>query len=124
MNNGDHTSLVTNPPTSDNGVTSTELTREDEHPLWPSLPFFDPEYGGCWCWDCDMQHVKAALDAGASNSIALFHRMNLCSDCGDKRCPRATDHAFACTSQPGSAASMNSGSRVVSSASPSTGDQQ
>jgi Zn finger protein HypA/HybF involved in hydrogenase expression len=38
----------------------------------------------CYCYNC--------LD----NKIRMT-RMILCPDCGNKRCPRATDHNNACT---------------------------
>jgi len=38
----------------------------------------------------------------------LASRMILCPDCGNKRCPRATDHTLACTAsnEPGQAGSV------------------
>lgn len=56
---------------------------------------------GCWCADCDEQ-VRANMA-----TPWLLSRMNLCPDCGNKRCPKATWHANACTGsnepgQPGS----------------------
>ena len=33
---------------------------------------------------------------GTNFSVVHSH-MNLCPDCGNKRCPRATDHRLACT---------------------------
>lgn len=56
----------------------------------------------CWCERCDKEQA-------GPNEISLFlrFRMNLCPMCGDKRCPRATDHRNECTGsnepgQPGS----------------------
>lgn len=53
------------------------------------------ETATCSCFTCD-------------GSPALRSRMYLCPLCGNKRCPRATDHRLACTGsnepgQPGSA---------------------
>jgi len=50
----------------------------------------------CWCEDCDIAANKG-----------MRSRMSLCPDCGNKRCPKATNHANACTGsnaigQPGS----------------------
>jgi hypothetical protein len=54
----------------------------------------------CWCYNC----LKDMYEDGWP--IALS-RMILCPDCGNKRCPKATDHNNACTNsnepgQPGS----------------------
>lgn len=48
----------------------------------------------CWCHKC-------------SDASILEQRMILCPECGNKRCPKASDHALACTrsnepGQPGS----------------------
>jgi len=41
----------------------------------------------CWCYNCYMEQ-----------SGDLFRQiMHLCPDCGNKRCPRATDHNLECT---------------------------
>ena len=39
---------------------------------------------GCWCFECQPKDL-------------LFARFIVCPDCGNKRCPRATDHREACT---------------------------
>jgi hypothetical protein len=44
----------------------------------------------CWCYLCLEHMVQDGWP------IAL-QRMILCPDCGNKRCPRATDHNLACT---------------------------
>jgi hypothetical protein len=38
----------------------------------------------CYCYNC-------------SDSNTRMTRMILCPECGNKRCPRATDHSNACT---------------------------
>ena len=38
----------------------------------------------CWCEGCDMEHNPMHI------------RMNICPECGDKRCPHAKDHRQAC----------------------------
>ena len=48
---------------------------------------------GCGCWTCNVEE--------------RWKRMFICPECGNKRCPRATDHRNSCTSsnepgQPGS----------------------
>jgi Zn finger protein HypA/HybF involved in hydrogenase expression len=55
----------------------------------------------CWCYRCDQEGKTSYGRTG------LRDRMNLCPDCGNKRCPRATDHRLTCTGsnepgQPGS----------------------
>lgn len=44
----------------------------------------------CWCVRC----LNAPEHGLANPALA---RMILCPACGNKRCPRATDHRFACT---------------------------
>lgn len=51
--------------------------------------------GLCGCWRCMSERNESRS------------RMILCPDCGNKRCPRASDHRLACTDsneagQPGS----------------------
>lgn len=54
----------------------------------------------CWCAYCDL------MSRDKSNPFA-FCRMNLCPECGNKRCPKATHHALLCTNSnaPGQAGS-------------------
>ena len=60
----------------------------------------------CWCFQCDQD--------GLTNHpplASLFFartRMNLCPQCGNKRCPRATNHRNGCTgsNDPGQAGSL------------------
>lgn len=47
--------------------------------------------GDCWCYDCDAQRREAGIIG------MLDVRMNLCPDCGNKRCPKATNHTNQCT---------------------------
>lgn len=54
----------------------------------------------CWCYNC----LKDMKEDGWPIPLT---RMILCPDCGNKRCPKATDHNNACTNsnepgQPGS----------------------
>ena len=46
----------------------------------------------CWCYEC----LKDVMIPGTNFSVVHSY-MNLCPDCGNKRCPRATDHRLACT---------------------------
>ena len=64
----------------------------------------------CDCHRC-MKDVRVAVDMGGGHiarSIAYAAtRMILCSICGNKRCPHASDHELPCTDcndpgQPGS----------------------
>lgn len=57
------------------------------------------------CWRCNTLTYPMTQDF----SVQMLHtsRMILCSDCGNKRCPKASDHRLGCTSsnepdQPGS----------------------
>ena len=59
----------------------------------------------CWCFNC----LKDMKEDGWPIPLT---RMILCPTCGNKRCPRATDHTQACTNsnepgQPGSRYSDN-----------------
>jgi hypothetical protein len=64
---------------------------------------FDPtDYpgrdGGCWCARCDGQRRATKV---ASSEMTLMQAMCcfmiVCPDCGNKRCPHATDHEDPCT---------------------------
>lgn len=55
----------------------------------------------CGCYEC----VKDRIDESGLPTVAC--RMIVCPECGNKRCPRATDHRLECTKsndpgQPGS----------------------
>lgn len=45
------------------------------------------------CWKC-FEQITSAYDLWDRLS---FQRMILCPYCGNKRCPKATDHNLACT---------------------------
>lgn len=47
--------------------------------------------GECWCYDCDQER----RDKGEIGPLEF--RMNLCPDCGNKRCPKATNHNHHCS---------------------------
>ena len=47
----------------------------------------------CWCAACDRAH------AVANNMPPIPARINICPDCGDKRCPHAINHEDACELQ-------------------------
>ena len=56
---------------------------------------------GCWCYNCLGTVID---DHGWPRTMSHFI---VCPNCGNKRCPRATDHNLACTGsndlgQPGS----------------------
>jgi hypothetical protein len=55
---------------------------------------FDKQSLKCWCYNCSTPEHRMS-------------HMILCPTCGNKRCPRATDHTLTCTDsnesgQPGS----------------------
>ena len=56
----------------------------------PPEPNGPNEVASCWCYRC-----LDAPELGLKNPTA--RKMILCPACGNKRCPRATDHRFACT---------------------------
>jgi len=49
----------------------------------PTEAVFD---GDCWCYFCDQK----SRDDGTIG--AFYFRMHVCPDCGNKRCPKATNH--------------------------------
>jgi hypothetical protein len=70
----------------------------------------------CWCYECrkDIPVSEAEDFARRFGGIVLTEgmcRMFLCPDCGNKRCPRATDHREACSgsNEPGQAGSRYGG---------------
>ncbi len=50
----------------------------------------------CWCWRCTRESSRFAT------------RMILCPTCGNKRCPKASDHRLSCTgsNEPGQEGSV------------------
>jgi len=83
--------------------------KKESKPQWvpPPLPSEDPIATGlvakykCWCYNC-LSEIKNnnGLPITASTFI-------VCPTCGNKRCPKATDHNLTCTQsnelgQPGS----------------------
>ena len=57
----------------------------------------------CWCSNCE----DAALAGLSPLEQLVGRRFIVCPTCGNKRCPRATNHDLACTNsnepgQPGS----------------------
>lgn len=52
---------------------------------------------GCGCHHC-LDHFRSGAPGRPSDVFALFPiGMVLCPDCGNKRCPHANDHRWACT---------------------------
>jgi hypothetical protein len=58
----------------------------------------------CYCRKC----LRARDARDASGLPIEATRMILCRECGNKRCPHASDHNFACTrsNEPGQAGSV------------------
>jgi hypothetical protein len=54
----------------------------------------------CWCYECKKNIPILQEDgnplSGMMLNLALV-TMIVCNTCGNKRCPRATDHRLACT---------------------------
>lgn len=59
----------------------------------------------CWCYNCNKDRVVS--DNGLFKLTLPMTQMIVCPHCGNKRCPKATDHSFACTdsNEPGQAGS-------------------
>lgn len=58
----------------------------------------------CFCYRCASEDTVGMTGLNAMQHMSM---MFLCSKCGNKRCPRATDHRLFCTNsnepgQPGS----------------------
>ncbi len=73
----------------------------------PPSALADPSDGACGCRQC-LRDRKEGQQRGEVFVPADMTRMVLCAQCGNKRCPHATDHRLACTGsnlpgQPGSA---------------------
>lgn len=54
----------------------------------------------CWCYEClkDIPvHVPSMSNEMTVKMTIPMVRFIVCPECGNKRCPRATDHRFACT---------------------------
>lgn len=63
----------------------------------------DPPPGACWCRRCE----DARLEGKSIVEQILLRRFIVCPDCGNKRCPKATQHDLPCgnsndSGQPGS----------------------
>lgn len=56
----------------------------------PPPPLANNELRSCWCYRC-----LDAPEHGLNNPVRTH--MIVCPACSNKRCPRATDHRFACT---------------------------
>lgn len=70
------------------------------------VPLDDPEFlrnqrYRCWCHECHKDHTVNGIPYSAT-------RMILCPECGNKRCPHATNHSHACTdsNEPGQIGSV------------------
>jgi len=59
----------------------------------------------CWCYECNRE--RQTFIGGMSVPFFRTH-MIVCPECGNKRCPKATNHENACTgsNEPGQAGSM------------------
>lgn len=64
-----------------------------------------PGPGECGCWKCSLAYDK---DHGLNGFNGRCSRFIVCEECGNKRCPHATDHTLLCT---GSNESGQKGSR-------------
>jgi hypothetical protein len=72
----------------------------DAGEIGPTMATFD-------CYRCYKEERQRLLDAGESIE-PIFRAMQLCTVCGNKRCPKATDHRLDCTgsNEPGQDGSM------------------
>ena len=68
---------------------------------------FEPFVRRCDCHRCANARQADAIARGDMDALVDDRRMRLCPICGNKRCPKASDHDLACTGsnepgQPGS----------------------
>ena len=61
--------------------------------MYGIFPPVKDEENLCQCENCFYERHKEKLQT----EPFFFSRMFLCSTCGNKRCPHATDHSLACT---------------------------
>lgn len=73
-----------------NGPKSEPRTETDRSGASPPPPIADNELRICWCFEC-----LNAPEYGLRNPANQY--MIVCPGCGNKRCPRASDHRYACT---------------------------
>jgi hypothetical protein len=66
----------------------TRITRDDGRS--PPAPLGPNELRACWCYECLDQPEHGLQNPTVSTFI-------VCPACWDKRCPRATNHRYACT---------------------------
>jgi hypothetical protein len=58
--------------------------------------------------DCQACEREALAAYPIGDPVRFFRRMIVCPECGNKRCPRASDHRLDCTgsNEPGQAGSV------------------
>ena len=61
----------------------------DERARMAELKFAKPH---CYCYNCNKDYTEPGSVFPYVHSIMI-----VCPECGNKRCPHATDHSFACT---------------------------
>lgn len=77
------------------GKTPFEVSRWDRLAIDPVYVTCGVEYCPCACCDEARRKAKLEVDGDFASYISRF--MILCPDCGNKRCPKATDHTYACS---------------------------
>lgn len=70
----------------------------------PWSPYMHDD-GECGCWTCINKRAETITDS--YRRLTFLSRFIVCPDCGNKRCPKGTNHELACTGsndaeQPGS----------------------
>lgn len=75
------------------GRTANAPEPTPERPNGASGVSVDPDEGGraCSCWTCTKERAEAR------DGLGLGMPMCVCSDCGNKRCPKATHHDNECS---------------------------
>lgn len=68
----------------------------------------------CWCLECEDRDAKTVEGLTGDGMKTLSRFMVVCPECGNKRCPRASDHNEGCTgsNEPGQVGSRYGISRA------------
>lgn len=68
----------------------------------------------CWCAECEDRDAATVRGLTGDPMRTLSRFMIVCPECGNKRCPRASDHGEACTgsNEPGQVGSRYGVSRA------------
>ena len=89
---------------------SLEQFKAERQGILRELTALDPKMATCQCRQC-LRDRRDGMRVGKMFFPVEMSRMILCAECGNKRCPHATDHRHECTgsNEPGQAGSAYGG---------------